>query len=431
MNKASKMIKTAIFVDFDNVYSGLRQEDEKRADEFAANPIGWLKSLEKYLSAGKEGQSSPKSERKTLYRRCYINPQSFGRFRPNFIKAAFEVVDCPPLTKGGKTSADMIMVIDILDVLKEETYFDEFIIFSGDSDFTHVLLRLRRNNRQTVMLAVGNVSPAYRAAADIVIDQDKFVEEILADKDQEVLDSEEEIDEPEITMLSAAEPEATGKTLSKENVAEFINQTVAKSTEPLSLTRLAKLIRKEFGREVIISRWLGFGRFIFLLKNLKLNYQISNLAPGYIYDPKRHELAGEKHLAEFKRSQSEIAKLARRVIEATDIPFLTTEQYAAVFKVIAGVVNKHGYIFNITCLKVWDDCLEKKMPLNIKMVQFILRQIRCSGYYFSKQKIVASKVLAQAFIQSALNLCHSVQLNLDSSEEELISQWLSGGLVND
>lgn len=237
-------VKSAIFVDFDNIYSCLRDEDEKIADEFAANPMNWLKLLEKYLSLNKEGCLDPEIERRTLYRRCYINPQAFGRFRSNFIRAAFEVVDCPPLTKGGKTSADMAMVIDILDVLKEETRFDEFVIFSGDSDFTHVLLRLRRNNRQTVMLAVGNTSPAYRAAADVVIDQDKFVAEILAAKNQEVLNSEEgiEIDEPEITIPSSAELKATGGVPSKEKVAGFINQTVAKLTEPLSLVKLAHMI---------------------------------------------------------------------------------------------------------------------------------------------------------------------------------------------
>lgn len=425
------IVKSAIFVDFDNIYLCLRDEDEKTADEFATNPMRWLKSLEKYLSVNKEGHLSPEIKRKTLYRRCYINPRPFGKFRPNFIRAAFEVVDCPPLTKGGKTSADMIMIIDILDILKEETRFDEFIIFSGDSDFTHVLMRLRRNNRQTVMLAVGNASPAYRAAADIVIDQDRFVAEILADKSQEDLNNEDEIEIDELQIIMPAEgAAASGKTLSKENMTEFINQTVAKSAESISLAKLAMLIIKEFGQEIVNSSWLGFDKFGILLKNLKLDYQIINWGPGYIYDPKRHELVGVKSLAEFKSSPSEITRIARRITKATDIPFMTTEQYAAVFKGIAEVVNKHGYRFDLTCRQVRDNCLEKKAPINLKIAQFIVSQIRCAGYYFFKQKAVKPKDLAQAFIQSALVLCRSVQLNLDSSEEKLVSEWLSGGLAN-
>jgi uncharacterized LabA/DUF88 family protein len=53
------------------------------------------------------------------------------------------VVDCPPLTQRGKTSADVYMVMDVLDALEHKTEFDEFIILSSDADFTPVLLRLR------------------------------------------------------------------------------------------------------------------------------------------------------------------------------------------------------------------------------------------------------------------------------------------------
>lgn len=181
---------------------------------------------------------------------------------------------------------------------------------------------------------------------------------------------------------------------------------------------------------MVNSGWLGFGRFIVLLKNLKLDYQISNLGPGYIYDPKRHELVGAKHLTEFRKSSSEIAKIARRVTAVTDIPFLTTEQYTVVFREIAGVVNKHGYLFSTTCQQVLNNCLEKKVPISLKAVKFVLWQIRHAHYYFPKDRTVGPKALAQAFIQSALNLCHSVQLNLDSPEEKLVGEWLSGGLAN-
>jgi hypothetical protein len=55
-----------------------------------------------------------------LIRRCYLNPQSFAKFRAFFILSAFEVIDCPPLTSRGKTSTDIHMVMDILDTLPEQ-----------------------------------------------------------------------------------------------------------------------------------------------------------------------------------------------------------------------------------------------------------------------------------------------------------------------
>ena len=44
---------------------------------------------------------------------------------------------------GPKTGTDIHMVMDVLDTLEHRTRFDEFIVLSGDADFTPVLLRLR------------------------------------------------------------------------------------------------------------------------------------------------------------------------------------------------------------------------------------------------------------------------------------------------
>jgi hypothetical protein len=71
------------------------------------------------------------------------------------------------------------MVMDILDTLNHRTNFDEFIIFSGDSDFMPVLLRLRAFDRRTTTLAIDFMPPSYRAACDLVISEEDFIEEAL------------------------------------------------------------------------------------------------------------------------------------------------------------------------------------------------------------------------------------------------------------
>ena len=68
------------------------------------------------------------------------------------------------------------MVLDIVDTLEHATRFDEFIIFSGDADFTPLLQRLRAHDRRTAILAAGPAAQAYRSAADALIDADAFVE---------------------------------------------------------------------------------------------------------------------------------------------------------------------------------------------------------------------------------------------------------------
>jgi len=170
-------LRSALYVDFDNIYLGLHREDPAAAEQFATDPSRWLSWLQEQLPLPLLDSDGRK--RKILLRRCYLNPSQFGRFRPYFTRSAFEVVDCPPLTSGGKTSADIHMVMDILDTLVHPTRFDEFILLSGDADFTPVLLRLSKHDRRSAILAIGPASVAYKAACDLLIDQDTFLEDAI------------------------------------------------------------------------------------------------------------------------------------------------------------------------------------------------------------------------------------------------------------
>ena len=66
-------MKSALFVDFDNVFSGRRRLDSSVAKRFAMQPMGWIRWLTDSLPAplhAAEGAS-----RRLLVRRCYLNPQ--------------------------------------------------------------------------------------------------------------------------------------------------------------------------------------------------------------------------------------------------------------------------------------------------------------------------------------------------------------------
>lgn len=179
-NAPSGYVKSALFVDFDNIFIGLQQTDPRAAERFAREPLSWIEWLERSVAVpdGDDGTAGGR-KRRLLVRRCYLNPRSFNRFRAFFIRSGFEVIDTPPLTSQGKTSADVHMVLDLVDSLHHPTRFDEFIVFSGDADFTPLLLRLRKHDRRSLVLAVGYASSAYKAACDVLIDQETFVEEAL------------------------------------------------------------------------------------------------------------------------------------------------------------------------------------------------------------------------------------------------------------
>ena len=124
-------MKSAVFVDFDNVYSQLRQLQPEVAERFARQPTHWINWLVDALPLPKPSEDGDR--RRLLVRRCYLNPNWYQAYRHAFLRAGFEIVDCPPVTSQGKTSTDIHMVLDIIDLLQAETRCDEFIVLSPTS----------------------------------------------------------------------------------------------------------------------------------------------------------------------------------------------------------------------------------------------------------------------------------------------------------
>ncbi len=238
-------LRTALFVDFDNIYIGLRRNlDENAAEMFATDPLRWVRWLERGMPPRSEAGDEFLPRRCVLTRRCYLNPHAHHRYRPFFTRAAFKIVDCPPLTYAGKNSADIQMVMDIIDALEHKTCFDEFVIFSGDSDFTPVLLRLRDHDRRTIVLTIGPAAEAYVAACDRVITEDVFVEDAL------------EVDTQQIaTPAELLYPGTVSEAVLRRMAAKVYEHASAAGELPAtSLPRIFQLF-PEFTRE---SNWLGF-----------------------------------------------------------------------------------------------------------------------------------------------------------------------------
>jgi hypothetical protein len=237
-------IRSALFVDFDNVYLNLEAVDRRAAERFATDPMRWLTWLEQTLDAPDEGAGEEGRRRRVIVRRCYLNPGSFGRFRPDFIRAAFNVTDCPPLTARGKTSADIYLAMGVLDVLAQLPHVEEYIILSADADFTPVLLRLRSYDRRTVVLAVGPASVAYTTASDLVLTEETFVEEALG------LWAPPQPLAPERREGSTASP-----ALLRRAADRFYEE--ASASGELPATEVPRVL-KEFPEFTQKSNWLGF-----------------------------------------------------------------------------------------------------------------------------------------------------------------------------
>jgi hypothetical protein len=160
-------IRAAMFVDFDNVYTGLMALDPAAAKRFAEDPKHWTEAL---ADGGAGGES-----RRFLIRNCYLNPVVYSKYRTYWTRAGFRVIDCPSLTQRGKSSTDINLVLEAMDALSGSGGIDEFFIASADADFTSLIQRFRAADRMTTVIAAGAVAFAYREMADHVVESHDFV----------------------------------------------------------------------------------------------------------------------------------------------------------------------------------------------------------------------------------------------------------------
>jgi hypothetical protein len=285
---------SAVFVDYDNIYMSLKRKSEEAAKRFARESARWLREIESGRLITATNASFGSAPRRIVMNRCYGNPvprrnpsdnstdmSSFPFVRHHFLRAGFEVIDCPPLTAQLKNSADIRMVMDIRDLLLHDTYFDEFIILSGDADFTPVLIRLRAHARRTVVFANDFTAAPYTAICDGEVREAALIDLILAG------DSGDGTRE---------EPPAGGSAKSqieearREILAEVVAGVRASAT-PVPLETLADRALRSLGHErTIATGWAGAGSFRELLRrSLPDEIQLTGEPPYLAFDPKRHQ----------------------------------------------------------------------------------------------------------------------------------------------
>jgi hypothetical protein len=425
-------MKSALFVDFDNVYSGLRKMDAAVADRFARQPIEWINWLAKSLVLPEHSREG--ALRRLLVRRCYLNPVLYQKFRPSFNRAGFEIVDCPPMTSEGKTSTDIHMVLDIVDLLQHEARYDEFIVFSADADFTPVLRKLRRWDRRTTVLAIGFPSAAYQASADLLIEPDVFVRDALGFAD------DEEPAAPPATVpvqtkqglqTSTAEKASPFKCAQPdlvESIKHFIRQVVADSPRAVALTWVAQQL-PERCPELKGSRWAGAGSFRTLIDKLELApLAVGWDGGGHVWDPRRHTTplrdgtgVGSSGWGQDKA----LASIARQIHDATGMPLLTPSEYTVLFKAIATDVAEQPFQLGETSKRVRDKCRAAGESISRADVNFVLQGLVFSGHEFGMDQDTPS-VLGRRSAENVLGLCRREQLQVDDAMTTAIIRWVGG-----
>lgn len=292
---SSGSLLSTVFVDYDNIYLSLKRKDEDAAKRFAKDAGSWLAAIENGALLTPTNGSALDVERRIVMSRCYGNPvprrnkhdnstdmNSFPFVRNHFLRSGFEVIDCPPLTAQLKNSADIRMVMDIRDFLTHDTYFDEFIILSGDSDFTPVLHRLRAHARRTVIYANEHTAVPYTAISDGEVREADLMALLMDGKLPTAKTSGAGDDYarlPSVAQLAA---------LRSEILAE-ITSVAKSSSHPIPLETLADRAVRSLGHDKTVgSAWAGAGSFReFVSTHLRGDIQLSDQPPYFVFDASR------------------------------------------------------------------------------------------------------------------------------------------------
>ena len=444
---AGRPLRSALFVDFDNVFIGLRDASPRAAEVFSRTPEVWLEWLAGVGSAeggyGGEGGGEasgegsgvggaarggpPRPRRNLLTRNCYLNPvNDFKGYRAFFTRAGFRVVDCPSLTQQGKSSADIHMVMDVLDILAHPVRYDEVIVMSADADFTGVMLRLRSHDRRTISVSSSPVAHAYRAACDLVIGDEEFTTQLLR-----------------LQRPTAAAGTAAPTVESQQDcdllggMAEIVVDCVRNSLGAVSHAAIAQKFIKQYGREATVERqWFGYGSFGDVLRALDLRFDGRPLTvdfdtPGYVFDLARHARP-EPPADTLAEVDAELAAFITNVNSTTNYPRLAPAAYQVLFQQIVAEIRDieqtgRDFVLARAATAIAQRCAEAGVSVTTRQAGFILHGYELSGLWRNGPHAESAGVLAQATFESSRDRCIQMGIPGTDENEALLRRWLLAG----
>lgn len=409
-------LRSALFLDFDNIFGGLLSLDRDTAKRFATNTGHWLDRLAMLgMEAG--------SRRDLLVRRAYLNPAGrvedeqdgnangflyLQKFRPDLTRAGFEVIDCPALTAQQKNAADIRMVIDVMTLLDGPGTYDEIIIASSDSDFTPLLRLLRAQDIRTGVISSGDAVAAYKSVAALYVDSERLIELVNEDA-PELL--------PVPTPAADRDPAAGG---CADQAAAIVRQIIDHATAPVHLPPLGNRLSRQFRDEINSTNWFGAGSLSgFISAELDSGLMVSG---QYVWDPARHATPEERSSTVIRLPES---------IEDTwrtlELPRLDAPVWHALFEALADYVATHER-FNLTECTAWvrDRLVERRQAASRTAVGYVVQGVIRSGTRLDVTPGPDVDTLREAFLLSIESRLAASGIEVSEALLDDVHAWLGG-----
>lgn len=420
-------VRSALYLDFDNVFSSLSKLDPELAMLFAEKPELWIKRLAQ--------GSRHDSPRRWLVLRSYMNPSGsiphprsdgsrlyFSSFRPRFTDAGFEVVDCPRLSHT-KNGADIRLVVDAVDALRAEAHYDEFVIASGDSDMTPLLVRLRADDRRTTLLSPSDSAVVLGAVADHLIGGDELLEllDTRVDEIDAVLEQSEDGDFEVESDSSNPDIELTEEQ-ARVKFRQLVVERYSTATEPLNLATLAHEVRRELGPVASSTRWFGHNGFARAIKSLELPSM--KIVDQFLWDSTRHPNPSQSRV-QLGADQVilQLPEPVERVTQALKLPKLPSSSWRRICDSLAeyAVANE----FNLSESTRWsrDRLTEGGVRVNRAAVGLVVRGAAFGGSPLHGEPTPTSDEIAAAFVDNLVNRVAAADVDLLPTEIRRVRAW--------
>jgi uncharacterized protein (TIGR00288 family) len=140
--------RIALFLDFENLALGARDRGEKLDMAVILNAL---------------------SERgRVVVRRAYADWNLFSDDRQNVLSQRIEMLEIPQRSgQVRKNAADIKLAVDAIELALQRDFVTTFVIGSGDSDFTPLVLKLRELDKRVIGIGVeGSTSQLLPGACD-------------------------------------------------------------------------------------------------------------------------------------------------------------------------------------------------------------------------------------------------------------------------
>jgi uncharacterized protein (TIGR00288 family) len=118
---------------------------------------------------------------RVVVKRAYADWSRYRDARQELMNAGLELIEMPSAREGAKNRADIKMAVDAMEIAYSRQHVDNFVIVSGDSDFTPLVGKLRELNKRVIGVGrdTSSASPLLIANCDEFFFYDSLVNKAM------------------------------------------------------------------------------------------------------------------------------------------------------------------------------------------------------------------------------------------------------------